>query len=173
MKLAGNSIIDSVIDFANVKFGVELSAEDVSKQLRNMKFSETLKIVDAIKTDNDEQFSDYIDLSAVSEAYGTVNTRTPSGSSSQNQQSQGMVANRRANIANQDAARDGTSVSRSVAGGNKQPTGTGGGQGGGGGQADPDDIERQQNAAGIQNVQQVVQNQSAEIERLKQLAGAR
>ena len=36
MEIQGNSIIDTVIEYANVKFGVEMTAEQASKQLQNM-----------------------------------------------------------------------------------------------------------------------------------------
>jgi len=95
-----------------------------------------------------------------------------SASSSQNAQKKNNIQNRRANNMNIDQARDSTSKARQVAGGNKQPTGTGGGQGGAG-VADPDDIERSDNNANIQSNSQRLQNQDAEIQRLKSLAGVK
>ena len=44
MEIQGNSIIDTVIEYANVKFGVEMTAEQASKQLQNMTFSDTLRL---------------------------------------------------------------------------------------------------------------------------------
>ena len=49
MDVKGNSIIDTVIEYANVKFGVELNMEEVGKQLKNMSYRDTLNLVDAIK----------------------------------------------------------------------------------------------------------------------------
>ena len=47
MDLINNSTIDTVIDFANVKFGMELTKDQVSEQLRNLSFSETLKLINS------------------------------------------------------------------------------------------------------------------------------
>ena len=69
MEITNNSTIDSVIDFANVKFGVELTKEQVSTQLRELSFSETLNVLNAIKKDDNDAFSQIIDLSSVSEGY--------------------------------------------------------------------------------------------------------
>lgn len=173
MEIQGNSIIDTVIEYANVKFGVEMTAEQASKQLQNMTFSDTLRLVNAVKNEDDVKFSELIDLSALNE-YGSAGTYASAGStSSRDDARKGNIANRRANISGQDAARDGAPVARTIAGNAKAPTGTGGGQGGGGGNADPDDMERQQNASNISSVQQQAQNNSAEIERLKQLSQGR
>jgi hypothetical protein len=159
MKIKDNSIVDTIIDFANVKFGVEMKVDQVSDQLKNMSFSETLKLVDAIKNDDKYAFLNYVDLSAVQEAYGTGTTASPSRATTR--QASGVVQNRRANISAQDQARDSVVSQRSVAGGNKQATGQGSNSSRVG--ADPDDVQRDQNS-------QAVQNNAAEIERLKQLA---
>ena len=174
MDIQRNSIIDTVIEYANVKFGVEMNPEQLGEQLKQMKFSETLKLVDAIKNEDDTKFSEIIDMSAsVEEAgYGSAGTN-PGGARAADDAKQGAVAARRANIAGQDAARDGTAVGRTTAGSAISPTGTGGGQGGGSGTPDPDDMERADNAANISSVQQQAQNNSAEIERLKQLSQGR
>ena len=67
MDVINNSTIDTVIDFANVKFGMELTKDQVSEQLRNLSFSETLKLINSIKADDNDAFSEIMDLSAVSE----------------------------------------------------------------------------------------------------------
>ena len=254
MDVKGNSIIDTVIEYANVKFGVELNMEEVGKQLKNMSYRDTLNLVDAIKSENDEMFSNNIDMSVTNESavdddsltgfdpktqyaikrlqakyphsedlisalladveknemdsdtadeqnkkhlhdlekrlvdvikknqlkerdieeagYGTGATGQMSGSSNQNLQKKNNISNRRANNMNQDQVRGSTGKARSVAGGNVQPTGTGGGQGGAG-VADPDDIERADNQANIDSNSQRLQNQDAEIQRLKSLAGVK
>lgn len=166
MKIAGDSIVDTVIEYANVKFGVELPAEQVSTQLKNMTFGQTLKLVDAIKDENDELFSTYIDLSAVNEAYGTASSAQPSRATIRSQS--GTVASRRATISGQDAARDGTGGNRTVAGGNKTATGRGANMGGGG-SGDPDDIERAQNAQTAGQAASQSQQNASELERVKQL----
>ncbi len=226
MDVINNSTIDTVIDFANVKFGMELTKDQVSEQLRNLSFSETLKLINSIKADDNDAFSSIIDLSAVSEgwselpsinrekyqerdglegpfptksgkvvyydpkegkyydpdtdiylsyeewksldeAYGTQSTAQPSRATIRAQGTSPTGSERRYNNAAQDQARDATVISRTVAGGNKQPTGTGAVRAG---SADPDDIERANNAeVSAQNQQQANIN-AQEIERLKQLA---
>ena len=74
MKIKNNSIIDTASDYANVKFGMEVKQEDVSKQLKMLPHRDTLKLVDAIQNEDDETFGDIIDLSAAIEAYGTGQT---------------------------------------------------------------------------------------------------
>ena len=224
MDVINNSTIDTVIDFANVKFGMELTKDQVSEQLRNLSFSETLKLINSIKADDNDAFSSIIDLSAVSEgwselpsinrekyqerdglegpfptksgkvvyydpkegkyydpdtdiylsydewksldeAYGTQSTAQPSRATIRSQGS--GVEQRRYNITAQDQQRDSTAVSRTVAGGNKQPTGQGASRAG---SADPDDIERAQNSEISSQNQQQANINAQEIERLKQLA---
>ena len=224
MDVINNSTIDTVIDFANVKFGMELTKDQVSEQLRNLSFSQTLKLINSIKADDNDAFSEIIDLSAVSEgwsvlpsinrekyqerdglegpiqtksgktvyydpkegkyidpdsdiylsydewkaldeAYGTKSTAQPSRATIRSQGS--GVEQRRYNITAQDQNRDSNVPNRTVAGGNKQPTGQGAVRAG---SADPDDIERANNAnVSAQNQQQSNIN-AQEIERLKQLA---
>jgi hypothetical protein len=227
MDLINNSTIDTVIDFANAKFGMELTKDQVSEQLRNLSFSETLKLINSIKADDNDAFSSIIDLSAVSEgwselpsinrekyqerdglegpfptksgkvvyydpkegkyydpdtdiylsydewksldeAYGTQSTAQPSRATIRSQGS--GVEQRRYNITAQDQQRDSTAVSRTVAGGNKQPTGQGASRAG---SADPDDIERAQNSEISSQNQQQANINAQEIERLKQLAMGR
>lgn len=69
MDIQNNSIIDTVIDYANVKFGVELPTNMASEQLKNLSFQQTLELVNVIKNEDDDGFSDLIDLSAVNEGY--------------------------------------------------------------------------------------------------------
>ena len=227
MDLINNSTIDTVIDFANVKFGMELTKDQVSEQLRNLSFSETLKLINSMKADDNDAFSSIIDLSAVSEgwselpsinrekyqerdglegpiqtksgktvyydtkegkyydpdtdiylsydewksldeAYGTQSSAQPSRATIRSQGS--GVEQRRYNITAQDQQRDSTAASRTVAGGNKQPTGQGASRAG---SADPDDIERAQNSEVSSQNQQQANINAQEIERLKQLAMGR
>jgi uncharacterized protein YijF (DUF1287 family) len=243
MELVNNSTIETVIDFANVKFGMELTKDQVSEQLRNLSFSQTLKLINSMKADDNDAFSEIIDLSAVSEgwsvlpsidrekyqerdglegpiqtkigktlyydpkegkyydpdsdiyidydtfkmydskenshwnvdkeeeipeAYGTATSAQPSRATINAQNSN--VANRRYNNTVQDQNRDSSVPNRTVAGSNKQPTGQGAVRAG---SADPDDIERANNAqVSAQNQQQSNIN-AQEIERLKQLAMGR
>ena len=70
MEVTNNSTIESVIDFANVKFGMEVTRDQISEQLKNLSFSETLKLINSIKADDNDAFSEIIDLSSFSEAVG-------------------------------------------------------------------------------------------------------
>lgn len=158
MEIQGNSIVDTVIEYASMKFGVEMSAEQVSKQLKELEFSDTLALVDAIKNEDDNAFSDVVDLS-IEEGYGTSNTASPSRATIRAQGTKDATAMRRANNAEQDAARDSKVTTRTVAGAaNKTPTGTP--------TRPAPDLDGQQRDA---NTEQTADNAS-EIERLKQLA---
>ena len=63
MKILNNSIVDTVIEYANVKFGVELEKDTVSAQLKERSFGELMQLTSAIKDEDNDQFSDLIDLS--------------------------------------------------------------------------------------------------------------
>lgn len=151
MEIKGDSIVDSIVEYANIKFGVELSIENVSAQLKELSLGKTLQVVDAIKHDNTEEFLEYIDIT-VDEAYGTAGTHAPSN-----------ATNRRYNTTQDQMARQqklasvqrGGGGERTVAGGAKVPTGTRA-------PVDPDDAERQANSASTQN-------NAAEIDRLRDL----
>jgi hypothetical protein len=173
MNIINNSTIDTVIDFANVKFGMELTSEDIVSQLKALSFSETLKLLSSMKNDEPEAFSEIIDLSAMNEAgYGTQNTATPSRATIRAGNSN--VQNRRANNIAQDQNRDaGKGTGYSGVAGARNKTGTGQGANRQPANADPDDVQRAQNAdASAENANQSAYN-AQEIERLKQLAGAR
>lgn len=119
MEIKDDSIVDSVIEYANMKFGVELSADNVSKQLKQFSLGKTLDIIDAIKYNDDELFLDYIDIS-VEEAYGTAGTATASAATTRKQNTLANQQMRRDRIA---SAQRGGGGERSVAGGNKTATG--------------------------------------------------
>ena len=118
MKITNNSIIDTVIEYANVKFGMEVKQEDISKQLKQLSYKDTLQLVDAITSEDDEAFSDIIDLSAVSEAYGTAATGNPSRATNRKTNQDAANATRRADNINMKGARAPLGP-RSVAGGNR------------------------------------------------------
>ena len=69
MDILNNSIVDTVIEYANVKFGVELDKDALASNLKQLSYSEVLGLVDAIKDEDDDKFTNYIDLSAVNEGY--------------------------------------------------------------------------------------------------------
>ena len=60
MKVVNSSIVDTVQEFANVKFGVELKGKQVGEQLSGLGFADTLKLIDAIKNEDTETFSNLI-----------------------------------------------------------------------------------------------------------------
>lgn len=136
MEIVNNSTVDSVIDYANVKFGLELKKDDIMEQLKGLSFGDTLNLLDSIKNEDNDKFSSIIDLSRVNEAgYGTIQTAKPSNATiraSNNGNDQRDFTN-----AQQDAKRDSSNPQRYVAGSNKQPTGQGAVRAG---SADPDDI---------------------------------
>ena len=72
MDILNNSIVDTVIEYANVKFGVELDKDALASNLKQLSYSEVLGLVDAIKDEDDDKFTDYIDLSAVNEGYSIL-----------------------------------------------------------------------------------------------------
>ena len=75
MNPPGDSIVDTVIDYANVKFGVEMDMEQVSKQLKNMTPVKHCNLLMPLKNEDDDKFADYIDMSVTNETgYGTGNT---------------------------------------------------------------------------------------------------
>ena len=170
MEIVNNSTIDSVIDYANVKFGLELKKEDIAEQLKGLSFGDTLKLIDAIKKEDNDTFSSLVDMSRVNEQeldeYGTINTHKPSNATiraANNGNDQRDFTN-----AQQDAKRDSSNPQRYVAGSNKQATGQGASRMPS--NPDPDDVQRNQNSqAANQAVNQANAN-AQEIERLKQLA---
>lgn len=167
MKIKNNSIIDTVIDYANVKFGMEVKQEDISKQLKMLSYRDTLKLVDAISNEDDEVFGNIIDLSAVSEAYGTATTQAPSRATNRMQAQQASNASRRADNISMKQNR-GPGATRTTAGSNKIPTGQGSNANAVG--QDPDDVQRGQNSDTANQASQQANQNAQEIERLKQLA---
>jgi hypothetical protein len=111
-----------------------------------------------------------IDGPQVEEAYGSVGTQQPSASTIKAQTTKDNNNQRDFTNNQQDQQRDSTVVSRTVAGGNKQATGQGAARSVG---ADPDDVQRGQNAAQSNANAQLSDQNAQEIERLKQLAYGR
>ena len=111
------------------------------------------------------------DAPEVEEAYGAAGTQLPSAASIKAQTTNDKNNQRDFNNNQQDQTRAGTnSGGRAVAGGNKQPTGQGAARNVG---ADPDDVQRGQNAQSAGQATELANNNAAEIERLKQLAFGR
>lgn len=72
MDILNNSIVDTVIEYANVNFGVELDKDVLASNLKELSYSQTLSLVDAIKDEDNDKFTDYIDLSAVNEGWSRL-----------------------------------------------------------------------------------------------------
>jgi hypothetical protein len=154
MKISGDSIVDTIIEYANIKFGVDMSEKQVSQQLKSINLSSTLDLLDAIKDEDDGKFLDHIDIS-VEEGYGSAGTPTPSRATNRSMVNTERNAARRANNAVIDVARDSTGVQRKVAGGNKTSTGAPA-------QTDPAAAQRDSNSQATQKIQ-------SELERMKQV----
>jgi hypothetical protein len=167
MKLQGDSIVDTVIEYANVKFGVELSVDQVSQQLKSMTFGQTLELVDAIKKENDEDFSSLIDMNvAVESGYGTASTYGGYDRASARQSDQETKnAQRRDTNMSAKSARTGSNT-RTVAGANKTPTGAKTA-------VDPEDEQRAANTATAQHADAQAAQNAQELERLRQLIKGR
>lgn len=171
MKILNNSIVDTVIEYASVKFGVELSADAVSDMLKQLSYSNTLNLVDSINDEDDDVFTDFIDLSAVNEAYGGIGTHGgQSVANVRKQNTTSVQTNRRADNLNDKDRRAGTGATRTVAGGNKQPTSANAKRSAG---PDPDDQQRQANSQTAGTAANQAAANAQEIERLKQLAQGR
>jgi hypothetical protein len=167
MKLQGDSIVDTVIEYANIKFGVELSVDQVSQQLKNMTFGQTLELVDAIKKENDEDFSSLIDMNvAVESGYGTASTYGGYDRASARQSDQeAKNAQRRDTNMAAKSVRPGSNT-RVVAGANKAPTGVKT-------PVDPEDEQRAVNSATAQQADAQAAQNAQELERLRQLIKSR
>ena len=62
MEIKNNSIIHTVRDFALENFGVELTDEQISAELRDLNFSGTLQLTNALKNNDKDLFTKYITL---------------------------------------------------------------------------------------------------------------
>jgi hypothetical protein len=115
-------------------------------------------------------YLEQIDGPQVDEAYGTVGTQQPSASTIKAQSTKDNNNQRDFTNNQQNQQRSATATQRTVAGGNKQATGQGAARSVG---ADPDDVQRGQNAAQANANAELSNQNAAEIERLKALAYGR
>ena len=162
MDIQNNSLVDTIIDYANVKFGIEMTAEQAQQQFSELSFSNTLKLVEIIKAEDDEGFSELIDLSLEEAGYGVAGTTRDSAATQRKTDTtfnQASLQQKRDTTLNNKNMRAGNRPERNVAGANKTSTGSRT-------STDPDDQQRSSNS------QQSAQN-SAEINRLKQLLSRR
>jgi hypothetical protein len=157
MEIQNNSLIDSVIDYANVKFGIEITADQLKQQFSELSFSDTMKLINIIKTEDDEEFSKMVDLNIGESGYGSAATHHSQSAATDRRGETGFAQQNRQNKVN--SVQKGGATARTVAGSNKQSTGSRQSK-------DPDDQHRQSNSS------QASQN-SAEINRLKQLLSRR
>lgn len=159
MNLVNGNLVKSAIQFAKDNFNVDLDEKIVSDTIKNLSFSENIKIAEIIKNDDMNGFSELFDME-IEEAitpYGAQSAQQRSMNTKQNN------ANRRANNANQNAQRNSTGGRPGGVPGTRNKQATGQGAARYDKRADPDDVERRRNAGGIDANRQ-------EIERLKQLA---
>lgn len=167
MELINNRIVDTVIEYASVKFGVDMEGKAVSELLRELSFGQTMDLIDAIKKEEDSKFAELIDMSSVNES-GTI---SPTQSAVSAQGTMNTAAKQQARDYRTGRGMPKQPVSGSsgaVAGGQKQATG--GPQGHGPAMTDPDDVQRQQNAQTAGQAANQAAVNAQEIERLKQLA---
>ena len=162
MEIQNNSLIDTIIDYANVKFGIEMPADQAKEQFLELSFDDTLKLIEIIRKEDDESFSNMIDLSIGESGYGVAGTlRGQSAATNRKQQTfynQQQRREKRAAVKRDKDSRQG-GAERGTAGANKSSTGTRSSK-------DPDDQQRNSNSS------QAAAN-SAEINRLKQLLSRR
>lgn len=176
MKIVSGSLVRTLQQFIKDTVNIDLDEAEISAKVRELKFSENLELVDALKADNIEEILSILQIDNVEsmvdeDGYGTTLTTQPAASTIKSQNTAINNANRRANNAQQDANRDATAAQRTVAGGNKAPTGQGASRYDK--RADPDDVQRAQNAQTAGSAANQAAANAAEIERLKQLVYGR
>lgn len=158
MKLVNGNLVKSAIQFAKDNFNFDLDEKIVSDTIKNLSFSQNIEIAEIIKNDDINGFSKLFSVE-VEEAitpYGAQNAQQRAMNTKQ------INANRRANNSQQDQQRDSTGGRPAGVPGNRNQQATGKGAARYDKRADPDDVQRNQNAGGIDANRQ-------EIERLKQL----
>lgn len=174
MKLIDGNLVKTVIQFGKDTLGIKLEEKQVSDVIKSLSFSENIQLANALKNDDVAKFSEILEIDdqeETNEAYGTIGTQQASGSSIDATASAQKVDNRRFINRQMDAERDATAPQRAVAGGNKAATGQGASRYDK--RADPDDVQRAQNAQAAGYAADQAQRNAAEIERLKQLAMGR
>ena len=62
MEKEDNSIIHRINAYAKNNHNIDIDDQEISKQLRELNFSETLELITALKNDNDEVIGKFIDL---------------------------------------------------------------------------------------------------------------
>lgn len=172
MKIVSGSLVKTLQQFVKDTVNIDLDDAEISAKIRELKFSENLELVDALKADNIKEILSILEIDNVEsivdeDGYGTTLTAQPAASTVKAQNTAISTANRRATISQQDANRDATTAQRSVAGGNKAPTGQAAARYDK--RADPDDVQRAQNSQTAGAAANQSAANAAEIERLKQL----
>lgn len=133
MKIQGDSIVDTVIQFAKLHFNKKLEVEYVSDQIKKLSFAKNLELVDSIKKDDIDEFQKLITL-PVEEGYGTDQTAGASRATVRAATNSQKIAARRANMTRSGGA------NRTTAGAtNVKPTGQRA-------TVDPDDAQRNANS---------------------------
>lgn len=168
MKIENGNIVNTIQKFLKQHSKVEVADEEVSSVLRNLNFSQTLELIDNIKDANIEAVADVlgIGLDDVDEAYGTVGTQQPSASTIKATNKKIATADRRDRLASKPSA----VVQRAPAAGSAKVK-TGGPQGYVPPTADPDDVQRADNQAGVMGNANDIDRLENEVARLKSLSG--
>lgn len=176
MKIINGNLVKTIVQFGKDVLNVDLDEAEVSSVIKSLSFSENIALADALADDDADKILDMFDIETSDDVtneagYGTAGTQQQAISSIKAMGAKDATANRRATISQQDANRDAAVPQRAVAGGNKAATGQGASRYDK--RADPDDVQRAQNAQVAGTAAQQAQQNAAEIERLKQLAFGR
>lgn len=168
MKIENGNIVNTIQKFLKQHSKVEVADEEVSSVLRNLNFSQTLELIDNIKDANIEAVADVlgIGLDDVDEAYGTVGTQQPSSSTIKATNKKIATADRRDRLASKPPA-----VVQRIPTPGSAKVKTGGPQGYVPPAADPDDVQRADNQAGVMGNANDIDRLENEVARLKSLSG--
>ena len=168
------SLINKLQEFLN-DHDIKVDQPLLSTSLKELNFSKTLGLLDMIKDRDIQGVTELLNINydAVEEAYGTVGTQQPSASMIRAQTTKDNNNQRDFTNNQQDQQRDATGGRPAGIPGNRDQRATGQGAARYDKRADPDDVQRGQNAAQANANAQLSNQNAAEIERLKALAYGR
>lgn len=167
MKLINGNLVKTIVQFAKDQLDMDLEEKMVSQAIRSLRFSENIELANAVTSDNVEKIKQLLNLKdqETNEAgYGSQGTQAASSSTIKAQTTTAVNQNRRANNSAQDQNRDASAAQRRVAGSNVAATGTGAKRHDK--RADPDDVQRNQNAQTAGYATQLAQQNAERIEQL-------
>lgn len=167
MKLINGNLVKTIVQFAKDQMNMDLEEKMVSQAIRSLRFSENIELANAVSNDDIEKIKQLLNLpeQETNEAgYGSQGTQAASSSTIKAQTTKTINQNRRANNAAQDQNRDASAAQRTVAGGNKAATGAPAARYDK--RADPDDVQRNQNAQSADYATRLAQQNAQRIEQL-------